>query len=68
MLDITNKDARCFALLWGTCTLLIRTECKGCKFYKPVNCEDWIRIDREDRSYIIPPEEYAERRKGKKKK
>lgn len=67
MLEITNRDARCFAKIWDNCTVLIRTECEGCKFYKPINCEDWIRVDCEGKAYLIPPEEYAKRRKGKKK-
>lgn len=68
MLDITEHEARCFAKIWDNCTVLIRTDCEGCKFYKPINCEDWIRIDREEGVYLIPPEEYdKKRRKGKKK-
>ena len=65
MLDVTDMTTKCYAMKFGQCTLLIRTMCDNCKFYKPIHCEDWIRIDQEDRVVIVPPEEYEEmNRKG----
>ena len=30
----------------------------NCKWYKPKDCEDWIRSERGDEIWLIPPEEY----------
>ena len=68
MIDITNRPYKCFADIGG-CTVLVKASCKGCNFYKPVECEDWIKVEEDGRVYIMPPEEYDEinRRKEKKK-
>lgn len=29
----------------------------GCPFYKPIDCKDWIRIDRKHMVIMIVPEE-----------
>lgn len=39
-----------------------------CKFYKPIGCSDWIRIEDEDGISLVPPEEYETERKAKKKR
>ena len=70
MIDITtDRHYKCFAYVGGGCTVLIRTNCEGCKFYKPEGGEDWVKIEQDGRVYIMPPEEYDEmnRRKEKKK-
>ncbi len=68
MIDVTDRRIKCFAYEGGECTVLIKTECNNCKFYKPADCEDWIRIDEEDKVVVIPPEEYEENFKRKEKK
>lgn len=62
MIDITDRTTRCFAELWGQCTVLTKFECDGCRYYKPKECEDWVRVDKDGREYLMTPEEY-ERRK-----
>lgn len=64
MIDITNITDPCFAFILKQCTILTETNCKNCKFYKPRECEDWIRIDMSDgRIILATPEEY-EKLKG----
>lgn len=62
MIDITERSTRCFAEIMGQCVVLRKKECEGCKYYKPKECEDWVRVDKDDRIYLMTPEEY-ERRK-----
>lgn len=62
MVEITNVKERCFALLHTGCAILceIEPECSTeCPFYKPQGCEDWIRREKGDEIWLIPPEEYA---------
>lgn len=68
MIDITDRRQKCFAYVGDGCTVLTTCRCKDCKFYKPIDCEDWIRIEQDGRVYIMPPEEYEELWKGKEKK
>jgi hypothetical protein len=64
MIDITNSEDRCFAMALKQCTILIETNCANCKFYKPRDCEDWVRINLSDgRIILVEPEEY-EKLKG----
>lgn len=63
MIDITESRTPCCLMLLGRCTALIRTECDKCKFYKPFGCDDWVRIDKEGRAYLIPPEDYEKIRR-----
>lgn len=55
-----NKGAQ------GECRALTYPEeycdSKGCKFYKPIGCSDWVRIDDIDGPILIPPEEYRNER------
>lgn len=62
MVDITNCKESCFALLFnGECAILKKQECGAqCKFYKPVDCRDWIVVERKGRRWLLPPEEYYE--------
>ena len=62
MVEITNCPEPCFAKMVGGCKILT-TKCKreGCGFYKPQSCEDWVRIERGGKAYIVPPEEYYPR-------
>ena len=64
MVEISKCKEPCFAEMDMGCKILT-TECEGrdkCKFYKPKDCEDWIRAERGDEVWLIPPEEYfAER-------
>ena len=62
MVRITDLDVPCFARLKAGCKILT-TECEGiqgCPFYKPKECEDWIRAIRKGEEWLIPPEEYYE--------
>lgn len=69
MIDITEQRQKCFAYIdGGACDVLKETQCHGCKFYKPADCEDWIRQEIDGRVYITPPEEYEELYKRKEKK
>lgn len=63
MIDVTDRKERCFALTLKQCTILTATECEQCKFYKPKGCEDWVRLNIQDRIIMVEPEEY-ERLKG----
>lgn len=61
MVEITNIEEKCFADLKSGCGVLSSSdyECSPqCPFYKPVGCEDWIRREKEDEIWIVPPEEY----------
>ena len=62
MIDITERPNKCYAEVMGQCVVLIRTECEGCRFYKPRDCEDWVRVDKDGKEYLMTPEEF-ERRK-----
>lgn len=57
-IDITEQKEPCFAMIVGHCKLLTQTKCTGCKFYKPRRAADWVRIERGNRVYIMPPEEF----------
>lgn len=58
MVEITNCKEPCFAHMKTGCKILT-TECEArCSFYKPVGCEDWIKIERGGEVWLIPPEEY----------
>lgn len=37
----------------------------GCPFYKPLGCEDWVRLDSEESVRLYPPEELKMVSKGK---
>ena len=63
MIDITNQEQKCYAKILGQCTVLIRTDCNNCPFYKPEDCEDWLRIEKNGRVFLMDPEEYEKRRK-----
>ena len=69
MIDITtDRRYKCFAEAGGGCTILTKCNCKSCRFYKPTDCEDWVRVEQDGRVYIMPPEEYDERNMRKEKK
>lgn len=60
MVEISKCKEPCFALKTAGCQILVG-ECEGkenCKWYKPKGCEDWIRSERGDEVWLIPPEEY----------
>lgn len=64
MINLKDSTDKCFALIFEQCTILTQTNCKGCKFYKPKNCEDWMRVQMGDEVYLYTPEEYELRRKN----
>lgn len=64
MIDITERNTKCFAELGGSCTALITKGCDGCRFYKPVNCSDWVRLNKDGNAYLFEPEEYEKERKN----
>lgn len=61
-IDLKTINEQCFARTrFGNCKILVipaRKCCYKCKFYKPIECQDWIRIDDDDGINLIPPEEY----------
>ena len=63
MVDITDRGAKCYAMVYGQCTVLIRTNCTNCAFYKPEDCEDWVRVDKNNHIYLLDPDEYETRRR-----
>lgn len=66
MVEITNVKERCFAEIQGGCSVL-QGEIKcgvQCKFYKPKGCEDWVRREKDDEIWLIPPEEYERSNNG----
>ena len=63
MINLKDCTDKCFALVFGQCTVLTKTDCDGCKFYKPKNCEDWVRVETEENTYLYTPDEYELRRK-----
>ena len=49
---------KCFAKVPDGCRAYT-VECPGrCKWYKPKECKDWIRVERDGEAWLIPPEEY----------
>lgn len=60
MIDITDLDIACFAS-WGRtgCRVLgFKDNCNPrCPFYKPVDCQDWVRVVKADRVMLYEPEE-----------
>ena len=57
-----EQNEKCFAAILNTCTVLIRKNCQGCRFYKPVGCEDWVRLKVNGVDYLMDPDEYEIRR------
>lgn len=71
-INLEMPHGSCWALLRGTCSA--STEQKEddcctyrCPFYKPKDCEDWIRIEDKQGINLIPPEEYYDKRNAKSK-
>lgn len=62
MIIIEECTEKCYAKIAGQCTVLIDTRCEGCKFYKPKDCEDWVRVVMPDGEYLFTPEDYEKRR------
>lgn len=63
MVKMSNIQAPCFAKSAGAGCRVLTTECEGiqgCPFYKPAECEDWMRVKRNGKEWLIPPEEYYE--------
>lgn len=62
MIDITDATEKCFASYGRTgCKVYaFKADCKKCAFYKPKNCEDWIRCKDGDRVYLYEPEEWED--------
>lgn len=63
MIKLEECTDKCFALVFNQCTILKETNCDKCVFYKPNNCEDWMRIDTANGTILYTPEEYEIRRK-----
>ena len=61
MVEITDIDEKCFAHLKSGCAVLSRSDINctpQCPFYKSVGCEDWIRREKDNGIWLVPPEEY----------
>lgn len=61
MIDVSEIKETCFAKIFYQCTLLTKTDCNNCNFYKPKGCEDWVRLERDGRTVLLAPEEYEKR-------
>lgn len=64
MIEMSNLKERCFASLADGCAILKPEyiNCTpACPFYKPEECEDWIRRETNGEIWLIPPEEYYEK-------
>lgn len=62
-----DTDGACFGIEPnGACGVLEnkhpRCGTYGCMYYKPLGCEDWVRLDKSGVVEMIPPEEYYARR------
>jgi hypothetical protein len=58
-LKITDQVIPCFGKRPTGCSAIKRKKCpRWCDFYKPAGCKDWIRVERGDEVWLIPPEEY----------
>ena len=69
MVEISNAKERCFAKGNKGCQILsvLKPDCNPkCPFYKPTGCEDWVRRERGDEIWLIPPDEYGAERAAKK--
>lgn len=69
MVEISNTKEKCFAHMQTGCQVLcdLQPICSPkCPFYKPAGCEDWIRRERGEEIWLIPPEEYFVKRAAKK--
>lgn len=77
MINLKEINSKCFAYekeKTGVCDVMeINVEKENCNytcpFYKPIGCDDWIKRERGNEIWLIPPEEYieyAERIKNKK--
>lgn len=62
-----ETDGKCFADRNDGCYVMgADAPMRGCNtylcpFYKPKDCEDWIRIEKKNYLVMIPPEEYSKR-------
>lgn len=63
MINIEDCTEKCYAMVFGVCTVLKDTDCDGCRFYKPEGCENWVKVKTFDGAYLYTPEEYELRRK-----
>jgi hypothetical protein len=62
-IDLSYTDDPCFGLLMGRyCGILRKKEeacgTAKCPFYKPVGCEDWVRVEDGQGKNLVPPEEW----------
>ena len=66
MVEITGVTDKCFADLYGGCAILTDNSRCGyrCPFYKPIGCEDWVRLETKNEIFLIPPEELTKERKN----
>ena len=66
-IDLTREEGNCWAKRSGRCTAMsfpsIACVTYACPFSKPEECKDWIRIEQNGKFMLVPPEEYAERRR-----
>ena len=64
-----ESDGKCFSKLSDGCACLngINKGCGTyrCKFYKPTECKDWVRLDTKYMVRLYAPEELGEYRYGK---
>lgn len=69
--DLNYTHDKCFAESYkGMCRILIAKSdvCRThkCPFYKPDGCKDWVRVEDNRGTFIIPIEEYRDYRRRKK--
>ena len=56
MVSIKNCKEPCFALMADGCA--VSTNKCRCFLYKPVDCKDWVKVERDGEEWIMPQEEY----------
>ena len=62
-INLLMPHGECWGLLRNTCTVMRKLDKKTCgtyecPYYKPEDCEDWIRVEDKQGVNLIPPEEY----------
>lgn len=61
-----DSDGQCYADGLFGCDAMSAYEVTcgtyRCPFYKPIGCEDWVKLESKDHVTLYPPEEYFKTR------
>lgn len=63
MIKLKDCEEKCFARLNDGCAILkeMPEACnEKCPFYKPRDCEDWVRLEHNGEIWLMPREDYYE--------